>query len=173
MPGVTVKDLDQHVVTKVLAAFLKKSGKLVVPVQAEFIKTGKFKETAPTENDWFYTRCASIMRHLYIRSPSGVAAFTKVYGGRKRNGTHPSRYCRSADGCIRKVLHRFHNQGRINLYSYYPQALQALEAARMVEKHPDGGRKLTSKGQRDMDRIANQIVVKQRGVNKEPCVIIT
>ncbi|KAH8374133.1 hypothetical protein KR200_007571, partial [Drosophila serrata] len=135
MPGVTVKDLDQHVVTKVLASFLKKSGKLVVPVQAEFIKTGKFKETAPTEDDWFYTRCASIMRHLYIRSPSGVAAFTKVYGGRKRNGTHPSRYCRSADGCIRK-------------------ALQALEAARMVEKHPEGGRKLTSKGQRDMDRIA-------------------
>ncbi|KAH8243118.1 hypothetical protein KR032_004726 [Drosophila birchii] len=154
MPGVTVKDLDQHVVTKALASFLKKSGKLVVPVQAEFIKTGKFKETAPTEADWFFTRCASIMRHLYIRSPSGVAAFTKVYGGRKRNGTHPSRFCRSSDGCIRK-------------------ALQALEAARMVEKHPDGGRKLTSKGQRDMDRIANQIVVKQRNANKEPCVIIT
>lgn len=104
MPGVTVKDIDQHVVTKALASFLKKSGKIVVPEQADFIKTGKFKETAPTEADWFFTRCASIMRHLYMRSPSGVAAFTKIYGGRKRNGTHPARYCRSSDGCIRKVL---------------------------------------------------------------------
>ncbi|KAH8268086.1 hypothetical protein KR018_012665 [Drosophila ironensis] len=154
MPGVTVKDIDQHLMTKVLAAFLKKSGKVVAPEQAEYVKTAKFKETAPTEDDWFFTRCASIMRHLYIRAPSGVAAFTKIYGGRKRNGVRPSNYCRSSDGIIRK-------------------AMQALEAGRMVEKHPDGGRKLTSTGQRDMDRLANQIVAKQRAANNQGNGIIS
>ncbi|XP_016978538.1 40S ribosomal protein S19b [Drosophila rhopaloa] len=154
MPGVTVKDVDQHVLTKTLATFLQKSGKVVVPEQADYIKTAKFKETGPTDGDWFYIRCASIMRHLYLRSPSGVSALTKVYGGRKRNGARPSQFCTSSDGCIRK-------------------ALQALEAARMVEKHPDGGRKLTPLGQRDMDRIANRIVAKQREVNNPQPIIIT
>ncbi|XP_070072733.1 small ribosomal subunit protein eS19B [Drosophila takahashii] len=154
MPGVTVKDVDQHVLTKALAGFLKKSGKVVVPEQADYIKTAKFKETGPTDADWFYNRCASIMRHLYLRSPSGVAALTKVYGGRKRNGVHPAKYCRSSDGCIRK-------------------ALQALETARMVEKHPDGGRKLSSLGQRDLDRIANRIVAKQREATAPCSIIIT
>ncbi|XP_001358783.2 40S ribosomal protein S19b [Drosophila pseudoobscura] len=153
MPGVTVKDVDQHVLTKVLSAFLKKSGKITVPEKADYIKTGKFKETAPTEQDWFYTRCASIMRHLYFRSPAGVAAFTKVYSGRKRKGVQPSKYCRSSDGCIRMAFH-------------------ALETARMIEKHPEGGRKLTPAGQRDMDRLANQIVVKQRKVETKPVICI-
>ncbi|EDW26090.1 GL15432 [Drosophila persimilis] len=39
--------------------------------------------------------------------------------------------------------------------------LQALEHARRVEKQPEGGRKLSSIAQRDLDRIANQTVVKQ------------
>ncbi|XP_017084225.1 40S ribosomal protein S19b [Drosophila eugracilis] len=154
MPGVTVKDVDQRVLTKSLAMFLKKSGKVVVPEQADYIKTAKFKEDGPTDADWFYIRCASIMRHLYLRSPSGVSAFTKIYGGRKRNGVHPSKYCRSSVGCIRK-------------------ALQALESARFVEKHPAGGRKLTAVGQRDLDRIANRIVAKQREAITHPSVIIT
>ncbi|EDW83063.1 uncharacterized protein Dwil_GK22513 [Drosophila willistoni] len=143
MPGINVKDVDQAVVTNAVAAYLKKKGKLCVPDQMEYIKTAKFKEIAPENPDWFYIRCASIMRHLYHRSPVGVAALTKVYGGRKRNGVQPSKYCRASDGCIRK-------------------ALQALEKIRLVERHPDGGRKLSAIGQRDMDRIAYQIVTKQR-----------
>lgn len=109
----------------------------------DIIKTAKYKELAPYDPDWFYIRCASILRHLYHRSPAGVGAITKIYGGRKRNGVHPSHFCRSADGAARK-------------------ALQALEHARLIEKHPDGGRKLTSIGQRDLDRIANQIVAPKR-----------
>ncbi|XP_017040071.1 40S ribosomal protein S19b [Drosophila ficusphila] len=154
MPGVTIKDVDQHVLVKALASFLKISGKVVMPEQADYIKTATFKETGPTESDWFFKRCASIMRHLYLRSPSGVSAFTKIYGGRKRNGTRPSKYCRSSNGCIRK-------------------ALQALETARLVEKHPDGGRKLSPLGQRDIDRVANRISAKQQEPKTLHPIIIT
>ncbi|XP_002136766.1 40S ribosomal protein S19a-like [Drosophila pseudoobscura] len=154
MPGVTVKDIDQHAVTKAVAVFLKKTGKLKVPDQMDIIKTAKFKELAPYNPDWLYVRCASILRHLYRRSPAGVGSITKIYGGRKRNGVHPSHFCRAADGAARK-------------------ALQSLEHARLVEKHSEGGRKLSSIGQRDLDRIANQIVVKQRDAAKQtgPLVI--
>ncbi|XP_013108573.1 small ribosomal subunit protein eS19A [Stomoxys calcitrans] len=147
MPGVTVKDIDQHACVKAVASFLKKTGKLKVPDQMDIIKTAKYKELAPYDPDWFYIRCASILRHLYHRSPAGVGSITKIYGGRKRNGVHPSHFCRAADGAARK-------------------ALQSLEHARLIEKHPDGGRKLTPIGQRDLDRIANQIVSKQREATK-------
>lgn len=122
----------------------------------DIIKTAKFKELSPDDPDWFYVRCASILRHLYHRSPVGVGSLTKMYGGRKRNGVHPSHFCRSSDGNARK-------------------ALQALEGVKLIEKHPDGGRKLTPQGQRDLDRIANQIVSKQRAAAKAAiaAVIVT
>ena len=148
-----MKDVDQHAVVKAVAVFLKKTGKLKVPEQMDIIKTAKFKELSPNDPHWFYVRCASILRHLYHRNPAGVGSITKIYGGRKRNGVHPSHFCRSADGNARK-------------------ALQALEHARLVEKHPDGGRKLTSTGQRDLDRIANQIVSKQRAARKDTGPIV-
>lgn len=124
-----------------------RSGKLKVPEAMDIVKSAKFKELSPDDPDWFYVRCAAILRHTYHRYPIGVGSVTKIFGGRKRNGVHPSHFCRSSNGVARK-------------------ALQALEAVRLIEKHPDGGRKLTSQGQRDLDRIANQIVAKQNAAAK-------
>lgn len=55
-----------------------------MPAWNDLVKGGAFNELAPTDPDWFYTRCASIARHLYIRQ-AGVGAFTKVFGGEKNN----------------------------------------------------------------------------------------
>merc|ERR1712212_1024613 len=138
MPGVSVKDVNPADFVKALAAFLKKSGKMKVPDWVDLVKTAKYKELAPYEDDWFYIRAASVARHLYIRAPCGVGGFTKVYGGRKNRGTAPSHYCRSNAGIIRRVL-------------------QSLEGIKMVENHQDGGRKLSANGRRDLDRIASQL----------------
>merc|ERR1711976_670495 len=100
----------------------------------EFVKTGLFKELSPDDDDWFYTRCAAIMRHLYFRKGAGVGALTKVFGGRKRNGTAPSHFSRASGKILR-------------------DAFKSLEQMKLVEKHPGGGRKLTPTGVRDMDRI--------------------
>ncbi|XP_055536012.1 40S ribosomal protein S19a isoform X1 [Wyeomyia smithii] len=154
MPGITVKDVDQDKVVQGVALFLKKSGKLKVPDYIDLIKTAKYKELAPTDPDWFYVRCASILRRLYHQSPSGVGSITRIYGGRKRNGVRPSHFCRADGSAARK-------------------AVQALEQIKLIEKHPDGGRKLTSQGQRDLDRIAAQIVSKQRAaLRKEAATIV-
>merc|ERR1711974_248014 len=83
-------------------------------------------------------RLASMARHLYIRTPCGMGAITRIYGGRKSNGTKPSHYCTGSPGLARR-------------------ALQTLEKLKLVEKDPNGGRRLSSQGQRDLDRIANQI----------------
>jgi len=137
--SVTLKDVDQHKFVVAFAAFLKKTGKLSVPEWVDIVKTAKFKELAPYDPDWFYTRCASIIRHIYLRAPVGIGTITKIYGGRKRNGVRPSHYCRSSGSVARK-------------------ALQALEKLKLVEKDADsGGRRITSQGRRDVDRIAAQV----------------
>ncbi|KAG8034542.1 hypothetical protein G9C98_007618 [Cotesia typhae] len=141
MPSVNLKDIPQDKAVKGIAFFLKKTGKLRVPDWVDIVKTGRHKELAPYDPDWYYTRCAALIRHIYFRSPVGVGAVRKIFGGRKRNGTHPSHFCESAGGIARK-------------------ALQSLEQLKLIEKTPLGGRKLTSQGRRDLDRIAAQIKAK-------------
>merc|ERR1719337_170523 len=77
-------------------------------------------------------------RHMYIRSPIGVSTVKKIYGIRSNNGSSPSHWAAGAGGVARK-------------------ALQALEGLKLAEKDPNGGRRLTSQGRRDLDRIAAQI----------------
>lgn len=124
---------------KAVAAFLKKTGKLRVPAWSDLVKGGNFNELAPTDIDWFYVRCASVARHLYMRR-AGVGALTKVYGQKKRNGFAPPHFSRASKTILRK-------------------ALQALEAVKLVEKNDArGGRVLSKQGRRDLDRIAGQMI---------------
>ncbi|XP_054261100.1 40S ribosomal protein S19-like [Macrosteles quadrilineatus] len=143
MPSVTLKDVDQHKFVKAFSDFLKKTGKMKVPDWVDIVKSGRYKELAPYDQDWYYTRCAAIVRHIYFRSPVGVGTVTKMFGGRKRNGVCPAHFCRSAGGVARK-------------------ALQSLEQMKLIEKSPDGGRKLTVQGRRDLDRIAAQVRQKKK-----------
>uniref|UniRef100_A0A673J9D1 Small ribosomal subunit protein eS19 n=1 Tax=Sinocyclocheilus rhinocerous TaxID=307959 RepID=A0A673J9D1_9TELE len=136
--GVTVKDVNQQEFVRALAAFLKKSGKLKVPDWVDIVKLAKHKELAPCDENWFYIRAASTVRHLYLRGGVGVGSMTKIYGGRKRNGVCPSHFSVGSKNVARKVL-------------------QALEGLKMVEKNPNGGRRLTPQGTRDLDRIAGQV----------------
>merc|ERR1739844_890654 len=96
----------------------------------DLVKTNNRKELAPYDEDWFYVRCASMARHMYIRSPVGVSTIRKIYGIRKSNGIVPSLWSKGAGGVARK-------------------AHQALEGLKLVEKDPNGGRRLTSQGRRD------------------------
>lgn len=58
-----------------------RSGKMKVPDWVDLVKTAKYKELAPYDEDWYYTRCAALVRHIYFRSPVGVGAVTKIFGG--------------------------------------------------------------------------------------------
>lgn len=148
MPGLTVKDVDQDKIVQGVALFLKKSGKLKVPDNMDVVKTSKAKELGPVNADWFYVRCASILRRMYHRGPIGVGGVKKIFGTRKRDGVCPSHWCR-ADGAVSR------------------RALQALEHVKLIEKHSEGGRKLTAQGQRDLDRIASQIIASSRSAAKK------
>merc|ERR1711879_157180 len=120
-----VKDVDQQKFTVAMAAFLKKSGKVKLPEWVDIVKTNVAKELAPFDEDWYYTRPASLARHIYIRSPVGVSTVCKIYGVRRNNGSAPSHWSAGSGTIARK-------------------ALQTLEQLKMVEKDPNGGRRLSS-----------------------------
>lgn len=73
------------IVFSILTSIGYRSGKVKVPVWADLVKTAKYKELAPYDEDWFYTRCAALVRHIYFRSPVGVGAVTKIFGGKIPN----------------------------------------------------------------------------------------
>jgi len=134
----TVKDVNSHEFVRAYAAHLKRTGKIEVPTWADTVKTGTYKELAPLDPDWYYVRAASMARKIYLRGRVGVGAFRKIYGGPKNNGSRPSHFKLSSGSVARHVL-------------------QQLEAIDIVEKDESGGRRITSDGQRDLDRIAGRI----------------
>ncbi|KAJ1936792.1 Protein component of the small (40S) ribosomal subunit [Kickxella alabastrina] len=140
--AVTVKDVSAQAFIKAYAAHLKKSGKLEVPAWTEYVKTGSHKELCPQDADWFYVRAASVARHIYLRGGVGIGALSKRQGGAKRRGSRPNHHADASTNVARKIV-------------------QGLEKLGLLEKHSNGGRKITSSGQRDLDRISVQVAKAQ------------
>ena len=123
---------------KALAKYLKENVKEVKPpIWAAFVKTGKFKQRPPDDSDWWYARCASLLRRLYIDGPVGLSKLRTVYGGRHRRGVIREHSAKAGGAIIRK-------------------ALQQLEQAKLVA-HDKRGRFLTPEGRSLIDRIAHKI----------------
>jgi len=138
--GVTVKDVPAQEFVQAYAQHLKRSGKIRVPKWTDLVKTATYKELSPYDPDWYYIRAASIARKVYLRGGIGVGKLRQLYGGRQNNGTRPSHRCRASGAVPRSIL-------------------QQLEKIKVLEKDTKGGRKITSNGQRDLDRIAGTIKV--------------
>jgi len=146
--GITVKDVDVHKFNRAYAQFLKNSGKVEIPKWVDIVKTGVHKELSPYDPDWFYIRIASIARHVYMRSPVGVGALTRIYGGKKRRGVCPGKFAKSSGSIARA-------------------GLAQLEKMKLIQKAANGGRIITSEGQRDLDRIASQVYAAQLESSQE------
>jgi len=134
-----VKDVDGSKFVVAYAAHLKKEGKMKVPKWHDIVKTGNLKELPPYNVDWFYVRAAALARQVYLRPGTGVGALRDRYGGGKTKGNQPNHHGRGSEAIQRK-------------------ALQQLEIMGIIQKMSTGGRKLTVKGQQDLDRIAATMI---------------
>jgi len=137
--GTTVKDVSAELFVKAYAQHLKRQGKLEVPKWVDYVKTSVAKELAPYDPDWFYVRCASIARKIYLRPNTGVGALTKVYGSNYRRGARTEHFRTANSGLLRYMVRQ-------------------LEAIKVLEKTANGkGRKISRIGQQDLDRIAAHV----------------
>ena len=128
---------------KVIAEKLKEYPEIKPPEGSQFWKTAFFKELAPldSENFW-YIRCASILRKIRKFAPIGVNKLRKQYGGRSRRG-HGLNHSRKGSGKIIRV------------------ALQQLEDANLIIKYEKKGRIMTADGMSLLQRTAHNTLRKQ------------
>ena len=136
----TVYDVPPESFIGRLARHLKENYDEIVPPQwAYFAKTGPHRERPPQDREWWYVRCASILRKLYLLGPIGVSRLRKEYGGRSRRGRSREHTRRGGGSSVREPL-------------------QQLEKAGLVEKDGRKGRVLTREGRSLLDRVAAEIL---------------
>lgn len=128
-----------------LAKYLKENVDEVTPPDwSHFAKTGSHKERPPLNRDWWFYRCASLLRKLYIHGPLGVSRLRTEYGGRKKKEMRREHSKRAGGSAIREPL-------------------QQLETAGFVLTQPKEGRRLTGKGVSLVNKVSGEILKERRG----------
>lgn len=133
-----VYDVPADELISKLAEQLKKDKKIEPPAWSAFVKTGSHAERMPQNKDWWYTRCASLLRKVYLRGPVGVSDLRAAYGGRKQIGYNLSHHKDAGGAAIRK-------------------AMLQLEASGYLVKIQGKGRMISSEGMKKLDRLATEI----------------
>ena len=138
----TIYDVNTAELLEKAAEELKKIKEIEAPDWADFVKTGVHKERPPVNKDWWYTRCASILRTIYLLGPIGTSKLRTKYGGKKNRGYQPSTFKRGSGSIVRKALQRLEKSGLI---------MQTVKSGHK-------GRVVTAKGKSLLDKIASSIV---------------
>ncbi|MFO8018519.1 MAG: 40S ribosomal protein S19 [Promethearchaeia archaeon] len=122
-----------------MAEILKEYPEIEPPEGSQFWKTAYFKELAPidSENFW-YVRCASLLRKVKKFGPIGVNRLRKQYGGKTKDK--------------RGLKHKAKGSGKI-----IRVGLQQLGDADLVELLPSQGRVCTPEGVSLIERTAYSI----------------
>lgn len=89
---------------------------------------------------------ASLARKVYLRQGTGIGTFRRVYGSRKNNGTAPEHFNKGSGGLIRAIL----------------IGLEEMGVVETIPSAKGGGRRITSRGQKDLDLVASQIALPTR-----------
>ncbi|MFH0714168.1 MAG: 30S ribosomal protein S19e [Candidatus Diapherotrites archaeon] len=109
--AITVYDVPADLLIEQVATDLK--GKVQPPAFAPFVKSGAHRERAPQNPDWYYIRCASILRRLFVDGVQGTESLRTYYGGKKARGTKPHEFRKSSGKIIRSCLQNLEKAGLI------------------------------------------------------------
>ncbi|MEF8879439.1 MAG: 30S ribosomal protein S19e [Candidatus Thermoplasmatota archaeon] len=134
----TVYDVPAEDLIDTVAKKLQKEDSIDLPEANKYSRTGVSKENIPTDKDWWYKRCASILRKVYINEGIGVQRLRAEYGGKQDRGSKAYKAKAGAGSIVRR-------------------ALQQLEDAGYVKKIKGKGRVVTPKGRSFLDDISREI----------------
>ncbi len=133
----TIYDVPADSLISEVAKELKENKKIKSPEWTQFVKTGVHKERRPENPDWWYVRCASLLRRVYIDGPVGINSLKTYYGGKKDRGTSPEKFRNGSGAVIRGALHQ-------------------LEDAGLIEKLGEG-RRVTPEGISFLDKTSHKL----------------
>jgi len=143
---VTPYDVPASKLIEKVATYLKENVDAISPPSwASIAKTGPHVQRQPQNPDWWYVRCASLLRKIYVHNPIGTEKLRAEYGGRKDFGVKPEHAVKAGGSAIRK-------------------ALQQLEAAGLIETLKPQGRRVTKDGRKLLQELAEDV---HKGLTKE------
>jgi len=135
----TAFDVPANDLINALTKKLENEPAIVPPEWSRYARTGVHTENPPMQRNWWYTRCASILRKIYVTNGIGVERLRQLYGGNRDRGSKPNR-ARAGSGSIPR------------------EALQQLEKAGYVTRIRGVGRVLTPKGRSFVDNTAHEVM---------------
>jgi len=135
----TAYDVPAKDLIDLVAKKLQTDKSVEPPEGSSFARTGVNRENPPENRDWWYTRCASILRKIYIRNCIGIERLRAEYGGKRDRGSKPYKARGGSGAFVRK-------------------ALQQLEKAGYVSKIKGKGRVLTPKGRSFLDNTSHELM---------------
>lgn len=135
----TVFDVPAKEFIEETAKRLEKLDEISIPETNKYSKTSVARENPPEPENWWYLRCASILRKIYMKNNIGIQQLRAEYGGKKDNGSK-SYKARLGSGTITR------------------RAMQQLETAGYVRKIKGKGRSITPEGRQFMDATAQDVL---------------
>ena len=78
----TVYDVPANKLIEAVARKLKEEGKVQPPEYVQYVKSSSHVEFAPEDKDFWYVRCASILRQAYVHGKVSVGGLRVHYCGR-------------------------------------------------------------------------------------------
>lgn len=136
---IPAKDLIEGIAKK-----LEKDTNIEIPEKNIYSKTGVNRESPPTNKNWWYIRCAAILRKVYINNNIGVERMREEFGGKQNCGSNTSK-ARAGSGTIAR------------------RAFQQLEKAGYLSKIKGRGRMLSPKGRSFMDNTSKEVMDQIKG----------
>tara|TARA_B100001750_G_scaffold84305_1_gene66639 strand:+ start:120 stop:572 length:453 start_codon:yes stop_codon:yes gene_type:complete len=133
-----VYDVPADILVNRLSEILKKEN-ITIPEWTPFVKTGTHADKPPQNSDWWYVRCASILRKIYLHGPVSVNDLRSMYGGGRPVGYGAAHHKDASGAIIRNAIH----------------ALEKLGLVQNIEKK---GRILSKQGTQKLDRLATEIL---------------
>lgn len=133
-----VYDVPSDVLISKLTDILKTED-IPAPEWTKFVKTGSHADKPPQNREWWHTRCASILRKIYLHGPIGINDLRKEYGGGKPLGYGAAHHRDAGGAIIRNAVH-------------------GLEKLGYIEKVDKKGRVVTKQGMQKLDRLATEIL---------------
>ena len=134
----TVYDVPAKEFIDEVAKKLSSEDAIKMPEENRYSKTSVARENIPDNSDWWFVRCASILRKIYIKNGIGIEHLKAEYGGKRDRGSKPYKALSGSGTIVRR-------------------AVQQLEQAGYVAKIKGKGRIITPKGQKFLDNIANDV----------------
>jgi small subunit ribosomal protein S19e len=135
----TPYDVPAKELIDVIAKKLEKDTNIETPNKNIYSKTGVNRENTPMDKNWWYTRCAAILRKVYIKNNIGVERLREEFGGKKNCGSKKHK-AKAGSGTIAR------------------RALQQLEKAGYISKIKGRGRILSAKGRSFMDNTSKELM---------------